>query len=176
MTPEQSVRPGVDLTHQVVCCRGQAELREQAHVVAGVPKEPVGAGPVLTAGVRLCEPFGVSIWSEFLTNRGRPISKWTHYFPAYERHLAPFVNQPVTLLEIGCGQGGSLELWRRHLGPVRPNRRHRRDRASLHMTIAQTINQRLGRKGRRAWRLQPFGSSSQGLLAGSRRPRVDDRA
>jgi len=56
-------------------------------------------------------------WSEFLSNTGRPAHKWTHYFPAYERHLERFVNQPVTLLEIGCGRGGSLQLWKRCLGP-----------------------------------------------------------
>jgi 23S rRNA U2552 (ribose-2'-O)-methylase RlmE/FtsJ len=59
----------------------------------------------------------VSLWSEYLDHRGRPAWKWTHYLPAYERHLARFVNQPVTLLEIGCGQGGSLQLWKKYLGP-----------------------------------------------------------
>jgi cephalosporin hydroxylase len=59
----------------------------------------------------------MSLWSEFLDHTGRSANKWTHYFPAYERHLARFVNQPVTLLEIGCGEGGSLQLWRKYLGP-----------------------------------------------------------
>jgi hypothetical protein len=30
----------------------------------------------------------MSLWSEFLTNDGRKIHKWTHYFPIYEQHLA----------------------------------------------------------------------------------------
>lgn len=59
----------------------------------------------------------MSLWSEYLDHRGRPAWKWTHYLPAYERHLARFVNRPVTLLELGCGQGGSLQLWKKYLGP-----------------------------------------------------------
>jgi SAM-dependent methyltransferase len=60
----------------------------------------------------------VSLWADFLTNgAGRVIHKWKHYFPIYERHFAPFVNRPTTLLEIGCGDGGSLQMWKRYLGP-----------------------------------------------------------
>lgn len=59
----------------------------------------------------------MSLWSEFLNNRGRTIHKWKHYFPAYERHFGRFVNQPMTFLEIGCGEGGSLQMWKRYLGP-----------------------------------------------------------
>jgi hypothetical protein len=60
----------------------------------------------------------MALWAEFLTNRGRVIHKWTHYFPIYESHFARYVNRPLTLVEIGCGQGGSLQLWKRHLGPL----------------------------------------------------------
>lgn len=60
----------------------------------------------------------MSLWSEFLNNQGRPIRKWTHYFPIYERHLEGFRNGHVTLLEIGCGDGGSLQMWKRWLGPL----------------------------------------------------------
>ena len=59
----------------------------------------------------------MSLWSEFLTNRDRPIHKWTHYFPIYERHFARFVNQATTFIEIGVSKGGSLQLWKRYLGP-----------------------------------------------------------
>jgi cephalosporin hydroxylase len=59
----------------------------------------------------------MSLWAEFLNHKGRVIHKWKHYFPAYEAHFARFVNRPVTLLEIGCGQGGSLQMWKRYLGP-----------------------------------------------------------
>ena len=59
----------------------------------------------------------MSIWSDFLTNDQRLIHKWTHYMPVYERHFARFVNRPLTFLEIGCGQGGSLQMWKRYFGP-----------------------------------------------------------
>lgn len=59
----------------------------------------------------------MSLWSDFLEHADRPAWKWTHYMAAYERHLARYVNQSVTLLEIGCGQGGSLQLWKKYLGP-----------------------------------------------------------
>lgn len=59
----------------------------------------------------------MSLWAEFLTNEGRQIHKWTHYFPIYERHFSPFVNRTVTFIEIGVFKGGSLQLWKRYLGP-----------------------------------------------------------
>lgn len=59
----------------------------------------------------------MTLWSDFLNHRGRLVEKWKHYFPAYERHFARYVNRPVLFLEIGCGSGGSLQLWKRYLGP-----------------------------------------------------------
>ncbi|MBV9528793.1 class I SAM-dependent methyltransferase [Sphingomonas sp.] len=59
----------------------------------------------------------MSLWESFQGNTGRTIHKWKHYFPAYERHFARFVNQPITFLEIGVGQGGSLQMWKRYFGP-----------------------------------------------------------
>ena len=67
---------------------------------------------------------------EFLTNRGRPVHKWVHYFPIYERHFAPFVNRPTTLIEIGVSKGGSLQLWERYLGPFAAPSRRRLARAN----------------------------------------------
>jgi len=59
----------------------------------------------------------MNLWADFLTNPHRSINKWKHYFPAYERHLGRFVGQDVLLLEIGCGNGGSAQMWKRYLGP-----------------------------------------------------------
>jgi SAM-dependent methyltransferase len=59
----------------------------------------------------------MTLWSDFLTNDKRIIHKWKHYFPIYERHFKDFVNKPVTFLEIGCGRGGSLQMWKRYFGP-----------------------------------------------------------
>ena len=59
----------------------------------------------------------MALWREFLGNRNRVTHKWTHYFPAYERHFERFVNRPCVFIEIGCGEGGSLQMWKRYLGP-----------------------------------------------------------
>jgi hypothetical protein len=59
----------------------------------------------------------MTLWAQFLDNQERVIHKWTHYFPVYERHLNAFVNKSVVIVEIGCGEGGSLQMWKRYLGP-----------------------------------------------------------
>lgn len=59
----------------------------------------------------------MSLWSEFLNHQGRAIHKWKHYFPAYEQHFQRFVNRPCLIWEIGAGEGGSLQMWKRYLGP-----------------------------------------------------------
>lgn len=69
----------------------------------------------MLAAVRLAPPTRGLRWY-FDHNDGRLIHKWLHYFPIYERHLAPFRGRRVRLLEIGVSQGGSLQMWRRHLG------------------------------------------------------------
>ena len=73
-------------------------------------------------GVRLCDlERGVSVlslWSIFLTHTGGDVQKWKQYFPAYERHLSRYVNRPVLLLEIGIAGGGSLQMWKKYLGPL----------------------------------------------------------
>jgi hypothetical protein len=61
--------------------------------------------------------FEVSLWSDFLTNDRRMIDKWKHYFPIYERHFRDYVYKTVTFIEIGCGAGGSLQMWKRYFGP-----------------------------------------------------------
>jgi SAM-dependent methyltransferase len=57
------------------------------------------------------------LWHSFLTHTGRIAHKWTHYFPIYERHFSRFKNTSCSIVEIGCGQGGSLQLWKRYFGP-----------------------------------------------------------
>jgi hypothetical protein len=59
----------------------------------------------------------MALWDLFCEHRGRKIHKWTHYFPIYERHFGQFVNRDITVLEIGLGRGGSLELWHKYFGP-----------------------------------------------------------
>jgi SAM-dependent methyltransferase len=59
----------------------------------------------------------MTLWSDFIINDGRIIHKWKHYFPVYERHFRGFVYKPLTFIEIGCGNGGSLQMWKRYFGP-----------------------------------------------------------
>lgn len=58
--------------------------------------------------------------------RGHLVHKWRHYPDIYERVLAPYRDgfpladgseRPLTFLEIGVFEGGSLEVWRRYFGP-----------------------------------------------------------
>lgn len=53
----------------------------------------------------------------FAEHRGRLASKWPHYIPIYERWFSPWIQQPVTVLELGVDCGGSLEIWKRYFGP-----------------------------------------------------------
>jgi|SRR5271166_342676 len=71
--------------------------------------------PAMAATAR--EVYEMSLWSGFLDNTGSPIHKVPHYFPAYERHFNRYINRPLIFLEIGCGQGGSLQMWKRYFGP-----------------------------------------------------------
>lgn len=59
----------------------------------------------------------MSLWFDFQTNDKRVTHKWTHYFEAYETHFARFRGQTMSMLEIGCGAGGSLQMWKRYFGP-----------------------------------------------------------
>ena len=59
----------------------------------------------------------MELWRDFLTNQGKVIHKWEHYFPLYERHLAAWRGRSLTFLEIGVARGGSLQMWRRYFGP-----------------------------------------------------------
>lgn len=47
---------------------------------------------------------------------GPGIFKWRHYFDVYERHLAKFVGDNVTVVEVGVFGGGSLAMWRSYFG------------------------------------------------------------
>ena len=39
-----------------------------------------------------------------------------HYFEIYHRHFERFRGRPVTVLEFGVNQGGSLQMWRDYFG------------------------------------------------------------
>jgi SAM-dependent methyltransferase len=52
----------------------------------------------------------------FDNNKGKLIHKWLHYFDIYHRHFQPYRKKPVTILEFGVFQGGSLQMWRHYFG------------------------------------------------------------
>ena len=53
----------------------------------------------------------------FYANTKRVIHKFPHYFDIYERHFSRFRGQDVCLVEIGIGDGGSLQMWKDYFGP-----------------------------------------------------------
>ncbi len=54
----------------------------------------------------------------FLTQPHRSMLRAMHYFPIYERHFRRFVGNPITMFEIGSGQGGSAQMWKHYFGPL----------------------------------------------------------
>lgn len=52
----------------------------------------------------------------FTKNKGKLIHKWLHYFGIYDRHFSVYRKKPVTILEFGVFQGGSLQMWRSYFG------------------------------------------------------------
>lgn len=69
-------------------------------------------------GRHWAELVGNPLYAFFLANRAhRVFDKWVHYFPIYHRHLEPFRNKPIRVLEIGVYRGGGLDLLQWYLGP-----------------------------------------------------------
>jgi len=60
----------------------------------------------------------MGLWQDFLSNEGKIIHKWVHYFPIYEKHFHWYKNKSLTFLEIGVSKGGSLQMWQRYFGPL----------------------------------------------------------
>jgi len=52
----------------------------------------------------------------FENNPGSLISKWQHYFKAYDRHFQRFRDTDVVIAEIGVCHGGSLQMWKHYFG------------------------------------------------------------
>jgi len=53
-------------------------------------------------------------WFSAYLNRtdDRVLTKWLHYFEAYERELTRFRKAPITFMEIGVFMGGSIPMWK----------------------------------------------------------------
>jgi len=56
---------------------------------------------------------GNPLLSYFMSNTGRSIHKWIHYFDIYHRHMDPYRQQGhLSFLEIGVQNGGSAQMWK----------------------------------------------------------------
>ena len=53
----------------------------------------------------------------FLAHTGYISDKWEQYLGIYESELTPIINRgtPISLLEIGVQNGGSLRIWEKYL-------------------------------------------------------------
>lgn len=59
----------------------------------------------------------MALWDLYQNNQGRPIQKWSHYFPVYEQFFSDYINKPLVFWEIGVARGGSLQMWKKYFGP-----------------------------------------------------------
>ena len=89
----------------------------------------------------------MDLWEYFQNNTGKKITKWTHYFPVYEKHFKPLTEKPIKLLEIGVLNGGSLEMWRKYFHPestivgidINPNcKQHEQE--GIHVRIGSQVD------------------------------------
>ena len=75
-----------------------------------------GIEPFAAASDRVVAPNS-DLARIYYAGNGRLVHKWDHYFPIYERHLGKYRGQPVRMIELGVSHGGSLQMWRKYLGP-----------------------------------------------------------
>jgi cephalosporin hydroxylase len=104
-----------------VLSNARARLRDRVRRARSLPDDTVDlAGHRLPAADadRLLGEAGSDLERIVYGHRGRPVQKWTHYLPVYDEHLARYRGTGARLLEIGVSRGGSLEVWRRYLGPA----------------------------------------------------------
>jgi cephalosporin hydroxylase len=54
---------------------------------------------------------------QFFNDSEHSSDKWDGYFRVYEHHLSkfPMIGHPVTLVEVGVQNGGSLDMWSKYL-------------------------------------------------------------
>ena len=77
------------------------------------------ASCLASAGGIHSESAGMELqnWYERYEVSRPKIDKWHHYLRMYARHFEHLRGTPAVWLEIGVGEGGSLQLWRDYLGP-----------------------------------------------------------
>jgi len=58
--------------------------------------------------------MATSLWQIYGEHRGKVSDKWTSYLSRYEDLFAPYRDEPISLLEIGVQNGGSVEMWAKY--------------------------------------------------------------
>ncbi len=59
----------------------------------------------------------MNMFYEFIKNNKKNyIAKYEQYLDVYDRHLSKYKNKPVTIIEFGVNQGGSLNMWHEYFG------------------------------------------------------------
>lgn len=71
----------------------------------------------VAADIRDRYGFDGDLLEIYAGNDGVRVHKWHHYLPLYDRYFAQYRGGAVKFLEIGVNNGGSLQMWRRYLGP-----------------------------------------------------------
>lgn len=71
----------------------------------------------VAADIRERYGFSGDLLDIYANNDGVKVHKWHHYLPLYDRYFSRYRNTKVRFLEIGVNNGGSLQMWRRYLGP-----------------------------------------------------------
>ena len=71
----------------------------------------------VAADIRDRYGFDGDLLDIYAGNDSVKVHKWHHYLPLYDRYFSRYRGTPVKFLEIGVNNGGSLQMWRRYLGP-----------------------------------------------------------
>lgn len=74
-------------------------------------------GGDVAADIRERYGFEGDLLDIYAGNDGVKVHKWHHYLPLYDRYFSRYRGTAVKFLEIGVNNGGSLQMWRRYLGP-----------------------------------------------------------
>lgn len=53
----------------------------------------------------------------YMSTPGRYMCKFPHYMDIYDEWFTPFIDKEITILEVGCGVGGFLQLCKAFFGP-----------------------------------------------------------
>lgn len=75
-----------------------------------------GVGDV-AADIRAKYGYSGDLVDIFTKNTGAVVHKWHHYIPLYDQYFSSRRGGAVRFLEIGVSKGGSLQMWRKYLGP-----------------------------------------------------------